>query len=166
MSPPKGLGTNFETVCAVLEKYERDPHRLVAILQEIQEAEPDLPEDVMTYGATALGISPGRVFGVATFYVHFTLEPKGKYIIKVCDGTACHVRRSDEIIKTVENELGLSENKNTSDDRLFTLEIVSCLGVCGLAPVITINEKVHESVTIEGTKELIKKIREEESANG
>ena len=165
MRKTQEFGTKFETVCAVLDKYERDAHKLVPILQEIQAAYSYLPEDVMTYVATALGISPGAVFGVATFYSHFTLDPKGKYVIRVCDGTACHVRKSEEIIKTLESELGLSEKKKTSDDMLFTLETVACLGACGLAPVIVVNEDVHGNITKEATIELIKKIREEEAAN-
>jgi NADH-quinone oxidoreductase subunit E len=103
---------------------------------------------------------------VATFYSHFTLEPKGKYVIKVCDGTACHVRKSTEIIKILYSELGLSEKKKTSDDMLFTLETVACLGVCGLAPVIVVNEDVYGAMTKEKTIELIKKIREEVAAGG
>jgi len=138
---------------------------LVPVLQEIQSAYSYLPEDVMNYVATALGITPGTVFGVATFYSHFTLVPKGKYVIRACDGTACHVRKSPEIIKTLEKELGLSEKKQTSDDMLFTLEQVACIGACGLAPVITINDEVHGAMTKEKTIELIKKIREEEAAN-
>jgi len=160
------LGTKFERVCAVLEEYSRDPHKLIAILQKIQDEYSCLPEDVMTYVATALGLTPGAVFGAATFYSHFTLQPKGKYIIKVCDGTACHVRKSEEIIKVLEKELGLSPSKKTSDDMLFTLEIVACLGACGLAPVVVVNEDVHGSMTKEKTAELLKKIREEEAANG
>ena len=166
MQKTQEFSTKFENVCAVLEKYDSNPHRLITILQEIQAAYSYLPEDVMTYVAMALGITPGTVFGVATFYSHFTLEPKGKYVIKVCDGTACHVRKSSEIIKTLENELGLSEKKKTSDDMLFTLETVACLGACGLAPVVVVNEDVHGTMTREKTVELIKKIREEEAANG
>jgi len=159
------LGTKFETVCAVLEKYDFNPHMLISILQEIQSAYSYLPENIMTYVATALGVTPGTVFGVATFYSHFTLEPKGKYIIKVCDGTACHVRKSTEIIKTLQNELGLSDSKHTSDDMLFTLESVACIGACGLAPVISVNDEVHGAMTKEKTIELVSKIREEEAAN-
>jgi len=159
------FGTKFENVCAILEKYECNPHMLIPVLQEIQSAYSYLPEDVMNYVATALGITPGTVFGVATFYSHFTLEPKGKYVIRVCDGTACHVRKSTEIIKTLENELGLSEQKQTSDDMLFTLEQVACIGACGLAPVITINDEVHGAMTKEKTLALLAKIREEEAAN-
>jgi len=165
MRQTQEFSTKFENVCAVLEKYECNPHRLITILQEIQSAYSYLPEDVMNYVATALGITQGTVFGVATFYSHFTLEPKGKYVIRVCDGTACHVRKSTEIIKTLEKELGLSEKKITSDDMLFTLETVACLGACGLAPVVVVNEDVYGAMTKEKTIELIKKIREEEAAN-
>jgi NADH-quinone oxidoreductase subunit E len=158
-------GNNYEAVGTILDKFGRDPHRLITILQEIQEEYSYLPEDVMRHVARALGITPGTVFGVATFYSHFTLEPKGKYIVKVCDGTACHVRKSEDIIKVLEKELGLSGKKNTSDDMLFTLETVACLGACGLAPVVVINDEVHGGVTKESTAGLIKKIREEEAAN-
>ena len=155
----------IDSVRAILEKYGRDPHRLITILQEIQSAYSYLPEDVMTYVANALGITPGSVFGVATFYSHFTLEPKGKYVIRVCDGTACHVKKSGDIIKVLGDELGLSEKKKTSDDMLFTLETVACLGACGLAPVIVVNDDVHGGMTKEKTIELINKIREEEAAS-
>jgi NADH-quinone oxidoreductase subunit E len=165
MQDVQEYGTKFETVCAVLEKHKCDPHMLIKILQEIQAAYSYLPEDVMTYVSTALNIPSVVVFGVATFYSHFTLEPKGKYVIKVCDGTACHVRKSTEIIKTLEMELGLSEEKKTSDDMLFTLETVACVGACGLAPVIVVNEDVHGGMTKEKTIGLLNKIREEEAAD-
>ena len=119
----------------------------------------------MTYVATALEVSPGIVFGVATFYSHFTLDPKGKYVIKVCDGTACHVKKSMDIINTLEKELKLNEKKKTSDDMLFTLETVNCLGACGIAPVVVVNEDVYGSMDSAKTKALLEKIRKEESAN-
>jgi len=155
------FSTKFETVCAVLEKHECNPHMLVPILQEIQSAYSYLPEDVMNYVANALKITPSTVYGVATFYSHFTLEPKGKYVIRVCDGTACHVRKSTEIIKTFQAELGLSEKQHTSEDMLFTLEEVACIGTCGLAPVITINDAVYGTLNKEKTLELVKKYKEE-----
>lgn len=159
------MGTKFERVCAILDKHNRDPHKLIAVLQEIQAEYSYLPEDIMTYIATALGITPGTVFGVATFYSHFTLEPKGKNVIRVCDGTACHVKKSEEIIKVIESKLGLTERKRTSDDGLFTLETVACLGACGLAPVVVINEEVHGAMNKEKTEELLKQVREKEAAN-
>jgi NADH-quinone oxidoreductase subunit E len=157
------FSTKFDRVCAVLDKYEHDPHRLIAILQEIQEAYSYLPEDILVYVATALQITPSAVYGVATFYSHFTLKPKGKYVIRVCDGTACHVKKSNDIIKLLEKELGLSEKKKTTDDLLFTLEVVACLGACGLAPVLMVNDQVHGAMTKEKTSVLLQKIREEET---
>jgi len=159
------FGKKFEVVCDILDRHEHHPDNLIAILQEIQEVYSYLPEDIMTYVATALQISPGSVFGVATFYSHFALEPKCKYIVKVCDGTACHVKRSEEIIKMLQEELNIGTGKDSSDP-LFTLETVACLGACGLAPVIVINEDVHGSMNPEKTKALIEKIRSEETAHG
>jgi NADH-quinone oxidoreductase subunit E len=166
MGQPLALETKFEKVCAILDKHGRDRHRLISILQEIQHVYTYLPQDIIVFVATALKMSPSAVFGVATFYAHFTMEPKGKHIIRVCDGTACHVRKSEDIIVAIQKELNLSGKQKTSEDMLFTLELVACLGVCGLAPVILINEDVHGAVTPEKTIELIKKIREEEAANG
>ncbi len=156
---------NFDKVCAILDKHARKSHKLIPILQEIQEAYSYLPADVMLFVARELGVSPSSVYGVATFYAHFTLEEKGKYVIKVCDGTACHVKKSEGILKALFEVLGLSKDKLTSDDRLFTLETVACLGACGLAPVVVINDKVHGNMTPEKTKELIAEIRKEEAAN-
>ncbi len=155
--------SKFDRVCLILDRHGRDGHKLIPILQEIQEEYAYLPEDIMTYIATALGITPGSVFGVATFYSHFTLEPKGKYIIKVCDGTACHVRKSEEILEVLEKELGLSKTKKTTPDMLFTLETVACLGACGLAPVVVVNDAVHGAMTKEKTLALLNSIREEEA---
>jgi NADH-quinone oxidoreductase subunit E len=164
-SAASSFSSKFDRVCEVLDKHKRNPHKLLAILQEIQEAYAYLPEEIMTYIATALGISPSSVFGVATFYSHFTLAPKGKYVIKVCDGTACHVKKSQGILKVLEKELGLNVQKKTSDDLLFTLETVACLGACGLAPVAVVNEEVHGSMTKEKTVELVTHIRKEEKGD-
>ncbi len=158
------FSAKFDRVCQVLDKYERKPHKLIAILQEIQEEYKYLPEEIMTYISTALGISPSSVYGVATFYSHFTLEAKGKYVIKVCDGTACHVRKSQTIIKTLERELGLGGKKKTTDDMLFTLETVACLGACGLAPVVVVNDEVHGAMTPEKTAALPAEVRAKESS--
>jgi NADH-quinone oxidoreductase subunit E len=154
------FGAKFDTVCEILDRYQRKRVNLISILQEIQEAYAYLPEDIMTYVATALDISPGAVFGVATFYTHFTLIAKGKYIVKVCDGTACHVRKSLAIINTLQEELKLKGDINTTEDRLFTLETVACLGACGLAPVVLVNnDDIHGSMNPEKTKSLIDSLR-------
>jgi NADH-quinone oxidoreductase subunit E len=137
----EGIGTKFDKVCAILDKYEHNPHKLIAILQDMQEEYNYLPEDIMTFVSTALGISPSTVYGVATFYSHFTLQPKGKHVIKLCDGTACHVKKSHDILKALEKNLGLTQKNNTTPDMLFTLETVACLGACGLAPVVVIDDR-------------------------
>jgi NADH-quinone oxidoreductase subunit E len=156
----------FESVVAVLDRYERDSSRLIPILQAIQEEYRYLPEEIMTYVATALDISPAKVYGVATFFGHFSLEPKGKYVVKVCDGTACHVKGSQGLIDALRAEFRLEGKAKTTTDMLFTLDTVSCLGACGLAPVMVINEDVHGLVTPEQALSIIKEIRAKESADG
>lgn len=146
---------NFSKVCEILDKFDRQPSKIIPILQAVQEEYRYLPEEIMTFVATSLGISPARVFGIATFYSHFSLEPKGKYVIKVCDGTACHVKGSSGLIDVIQRELKLSEKVHTTEDLLFTLETVSCLGACGLAPAVVINDKVYGQVSKSQMKELI-----------
>ncbi len=133
----------FEKVCHILERHARHPARLIPILQAVQEEYRYLPEEVLTYVATALGITPARVFGVATFYAHFALEPKGKHVVRLCDGTACHVRNSLPILNALRERLGLDEKRKTTPDQLFTVETVACLGACGLAPVMVVDDEVH-----------------------
>ena len=98
---------------------------------------------------------------VATFYENFSLEPKGKFVIKICDGTACHVRKSVPILEEFRKTLGVTQEKPTSDDMLFTVETVSCLGACGLAPTLTVNDEVHPKMTPEKAIELLNELRGE-----
>jgi len=153
----------FEKVCAILELNENKPQRLIPILQAVQEEYRYLPEDVLTFVAAGLDVPPARVFGVATFYSHFALAPKGKYCIRLCDGTACHVKRSIPILEAIYQRLGLSSQRNTTDDMLFTVETVACLGACGLAPVVVVNEEVHGQMTPQAAVKLIDEIVERES---
>ncbi len=134
---------------------------IIAILQGVQEYYRYLPREVFPHIASRLKVSEARLFSVATFYENFSLEPKGKFVIKVCDGTACHVRKSIPILERLRSELGLSESKATTDDLGFTLETVSCLGACGLAPVMTVNDKVYPAMTPDKASELLKQLREE-----
>lgn len=121
---------------------------LIAMLQKVQEVYRYLPEEAMIYiGTKVEGLSPATVFGVATFYAQFSLEPKGKFEIKVCDGTACHVRGSMPVLNAIRAKLNMPEGQLTSDSGLFSLETVSCLGACGLAPVVVINDKVYPQMT-------------------
>lgn len=152
----------FDRVCSILERHERKPARLIPILQEVQEEYRYLPEEIMMFIATSLGVSPAKVYGVATFYSHFALKPKGKYIIRICDGTACHVKRSTGLLEALREKLKLTAENNTSPDMLFTLETVSCLGACGLAPVVVVNDEVHGQMTPEKTRALVDEILKQE----
>lgn len=158
------MARQFEKVCSILKKFNHNPTKLIAILQEVQDEYRYLPEQVLTFIATSLGVPPARVYGVATFYAHFTLEAKGKHIIKICDGTACHVKQSIPIMEAMMKKLGLSDDKRTTSDMLFTLETVSCLGACGLAPVIVIDDEVHGQMTPDKAVKEIEKIMESENA--
>ena len=131
----------------------------IPIIQDIQSEYRYLPPELLRYVAKKLGINEAKAYSVATFYENFSFEPKGKYIIKVCNGTACHVRKSIPILERLYSELGLSEEKATTDDMLFTLETVSCLGACGLAPVLTVNDKVYPGMTPDAAAELIHELR-------
>ncbi len=132
----------------IIRAYDGKKSNLIAILQKVQEIYRYLPEEAMIYIGTKIeGLSPATVFGVATFYAQFSLEPKGKYEIKVCDGTACHVRGSMPVLNAIRAKLNIPAGQLTSDNGLFSLETVSCLGACGLAPVVVINDKVYPQMT-------------------
>ncbi|MBR5468412.1 MAG: NADH-quinone oxidoreductase subunit NuoE [Firmicutes bacterium] len=150
----------LDTIIAV---HGCDKSKVIAIMQDIQKEYRYLPQESLSYIAEKLGVSEAKVYGVATFYENFSLEPKGKYVIKVCDGTACHVRKSIPILEELRKQLSLSAEKVTTDDMMFTVETVSCLGACGLAPVCMVNEDVHPAMTPEKVREMLAAIKEAES---
>ena len=149
----------FEKVCSILNRFGRRPAGLIPILQAIQHEYQYLPEEVLTYVATSLDVPPARVFGVATFYAHFALEPKGKHVIRICDGTACHVKQSLPVLEALHKKLGTSEKNKTTADMMFTVETVACLGACGLAPVVVIDEQVYGQITPERAVGLLEDIK-------
>ncbi len=161
---PTVMYRKFEKVCAIVERHGADPAKLIPILQEVQDEYRYLPEEVMTFVATTLGLSPAKVFGVASFYAHFALVPKGKYVVRLCDGTACHVKGSENILDTLRKKLNLSGKDTTTPDMLFTVETVSCLGACGLAPVVVVNETVYGQMTSEKALGLLEDIRKKEES--
>jgi len=152
----------FESVCRILDAHGRDPTKLIPILQAVQDEYRYLPEEVMVFVATSLGLPPARVYGVATFYAHFALEPKGKHVIRLCDGTACHVKGSLPILEAIRARLGLTATKRTTPDLLFTVETVACLGACGLAPVVVVNEQVHGQMSPDAAVAIIEDIMRKE----
>ncbi len=155
---------DFSKVDAIIQSYGAKKSNLIAILQKVQETFRYLPQDAMIYIGTKIeGLSPATVYGVATFYSQFSLEPKGKYEIKVCDGTACHVRGSMPVLNAVRARLNIKEGQLTTADGLFSLETVSCLGACGLAPVMVINEKVYPQMTSDAVKIVLDTIFQEEA---
>ena len=149
----------YEKTDEIIAMHGNKPSALIPIIQDIQSEYRYLPPELLNYVAKQIGITEAKAFSVATFYENFSFEPKGKYVIKVCDGTACHVRKSIPILERLYSELGLSKNKATTDDMLFTLETVSCLGACGLAPVLTVNDKVYPAMTPDKASELIHELR-------
>lgn len=151
-------GRRFAAVNDILQRYQHRPERLVAVLQEVQEVYRYLPEEVLQYVATGMGLSPAKVFGVATFYENFSLQPKGKYVIRCCDGTACHVHSSEALLTAIRQRLELADDETTTADLMFTLETVACLGACALAPVVTINGQVYGQATPDKIVAIIDKL--------
>lgn len=136
-------------ISAILDRHGRKPARLVPILQDVQQEFRYLPPDVLSFVARSLNVAPARVFGVATFYAHFAIKPKGKHLVRLCDGTACHVKESIPILDAIRKKLNVDAKQPTTRDLLFTVETVACLGACGLAPVVVIDEQVHGAMTPE-----------------
>jgi NADH-quinone oxidoreductase subunit E len=143
---------------AVFAQFSGDKHALVAILQRAQEIYGYLPSDVIYSIAEKQGVSPAKVMGVATFYSQFRLQPVGKNLILLCKGTACHVNGADLIAKAIAEELSIKDGE-TTEDGLFTLKEVACLGCCSLSPVMMIGETTYGSLTPEKTKEILRSIK-------
>jgi len=138
----------------VLQKNEYDTENVIMILQDITARYNYLPEVALSYVAKRLNIPISHIFSVATFYKAFSLTPRGKYIINVCTGTACHVRGAEKIKETIEEKLHIHEGE-TTEDLMFTLDTVRCLGCCALGPVITVNQKSHGGLDRKKTASLI-----------
>jgi NADH-quinone oxidoreductase subunit E len=151
---------SFERIDAMIDELGCHERNIIAILQGIQEAYRFLPPEIFPYLAEKLKVSEARLYSVATFYENFSLDPKGKFVIKICDGTACHVRSSIPILNRLREELDLSDKKVTSGDLSFTVETVSCLGACGLAPVITVNDQVYPAMTPDKASALLEELRD------
>ncbi len=149
----------YRTTDEIIARYGKKDSALIPIMQDIQTQYRYLPGELLSYVASQIGITETKAYSVATFYENFSFEAKGKYVIKVCDGTACHVRHSTPVLEALWKELGLSKKKHTTDDMMFTVETVSCLGACGLAPTMMVNEQVHPSMTPEKALALLEELR-------
>lgn len=155
---------NLTLLDPVLEKFKDLEGSLIVILQKTQDIFGYLPMEAMEYIANNTNNSKAQIYGVATFYHQFRLDPVGKYLVLQCEGTACHVNSSKDVAKAIRDELGLKES-GTTEDMLFTLEEVACLGCCSLAPVVMINDETHGNLTPKKAASLIKKIKKEEETN-
>jgi NADH-quinone oxidoreductase subunit E len=149
----------YETADEILRRYAPEERSLIPIIEDIQAAYRYLPPELLTYIAGKIGITETKAYSVASFYENFSFERKGKYVIKVCDGTACHVRKSMPVLEQLQKVLGLSGQKHTTEDLLFTVETVSCLGACGLAPAITVNDQVYSKMSPEAVTELVETLK-------
>lgn len=149
----------YDKADEIIRHYGRKTASLIPIMQDIQEEFRYLPGELLTYVAAQIGVTKAKAYSVATFYENFSFEAKGKYVIKVCDGTACHVKKSMPVLEALYKKLGLSPKKKTTDDMMFTVETVSCLGACGLAPTMMVNDEVYPRMTPEAAEALIDQLR-------
>lgn len=156
------MNPNREKTISIVQSHDCSTSNLIAILQDIQAACSYLSEESLTVVAEMLDVSVSSVYSVATFYENFSLEPKGRHIIKVCAGTACHVRKSGPIYDAIHEYLGLNDKRKTSSDGMFTLETVACLGACGLAPVMTVDGEVYPKMAPDAAIALLEEIRAKE----
>jgi NADH-quinone oxidoreductase subunit E len=152
---------DYKFLDEVLEKHNSDGTKIIPIMQQVQEKYRYLPKEALTYIASRTGLSEAKLYGVATFYSNFSLEGKGKYVLKVCRGTACHVRKSANVLNALYEATGLSDTKTTTDDGLISIEVVSCLGACALSPVVMVNDVVHAAMTPDKAKDLVVELRAE-----
>ena len=143
----------------IIARYGKEPKALIPVMQDVQAEYRYLPGELLSYVADKIGVTKAKAYSVATFYENFSFEAKGKYVIRVCDGTACHVKKSMPVLAALYKKLGLSAQKHTTDDMMFTVETVSCLGACGLAPTMMVNEQVHPAMTPEKALALIAELR-------
>lgn len=150
-----------ERIEKILERTPIAREKLIPLLQDVQESEGYLSKEAMIKMARHLNISTSKVFGVATFYNQFRFNPRGRYEVQICRGTACHVEGSQTILEVLERELQVSAGETTKDG-IFSLEVVACIGACGLAPVISVNGEFFAKVTPDKIKKILKSFKEKE----
>lgn len=148
---------NKNEIDQVIKKFIGKKGSLIPLLQEIQSIEKYLSKPTMRYVSEKTGIKIAQIYGVATFYTMFRLKPQGKHIIRVCQGTACHVSGANQILSRIKRDLNLEGENDTTEDKLFTVMEVACLGCCSLAPVIMINDGTHGNLKPDNISKILKK---------
>jgi len=154
----------IETFETIIRQYQQNEGNVISLLQDTQEAFGYVPREAIDYFSQTLAIAPSRFYGIATFYVQFHLEPRGKNIVTVCCGTACHVKGSERLINGARQELGLHGEEEMTQDKEFTLEKVNCVGACSIAPVFIVNKKIYGKGTSEKVLREIRAIKEKKNA--
>ena len=152
--------SEIDNIRDILQKKEFKKQNLISILQEIQDIYDYLPSNVIYFISEELKISPAEIYGVATFYTQFKLQPKGKNVIICCEGTACHVKGTPLILSYLENEFGIKSGETTMNG-LYSLESVACLGCCAISPVIVVNDQIHGNLTLKKVSKIIGKLRKD-----
>ncbi len=148
----------YEELGRFIQEKGNDPHQLIAVLHKAQGLFGYLPEDVQRFVARNLNIPVSKVYGVVSFYSFFTMKKEGKYVIRVCLGTACFVRSSEKILNEFIATLGIQPGETTANG-LYTLETVRCIGACGLAPVIQVNGKTYGNSTVDTVKQILEEYK-------
>ena len=161
MSDKEKMGINESKLEVIIRKYQENDGNALTILQSVQETFGFLPFDVVKHLSEKIGIPLGKMYGIATFYAQFKFHPRGKYIIQICDGTACHVKGSILLEEFIAIELGIKPSETTSD-KLFSLEKVACFGCCAIAPVVFINKDVYGNLTPAKFRRILNKYRKKE----
>ena len=155
---------NLQAINEIIEKRKNMETPLMMILSDIQHKYGYIDLEVQQIVANALNIPVSEVYGVVTFYSYFSLQPKGKYVIGICFGTACYVKGSQSLLDAFSNRLGIKEGE-TTEDGLFTIDILRCIGACGLAPVVSVNGKIYPHVAIKDVDKIIEDCKKEEASN-
>ena len=150
------ISHDFSKLPELFERHPQEPASLIMLLQEIQKEYRYLPCDALVRTAEHLNVPLSKVFSVATFYNAFSLNPKGRNIVRVCVGTACHIRGAKLIQEQIENELKIKAGQ-TSEDMEYSIEVVACVGACAMAPVVIVNDQYHGSVKVSNAKRLVKR---------
>ena len=150
----------YEKTDEILSNYSLEEKSLIPIAQDVQAAFTYIPPEILCYVASKIGISDARAYSVTSFYENFSYEAKGTYVIKVCDGTACHIRGSMTLVEGITRALGISDGE-TTEDGLFSLELVNCLGSCALAPVMVVDDTYYGKMTMEKLPGVIESYRKE-----
>ncbi len=162
MNENSGESKNFPKINTDLWNYEGEKGQLIPLLQSAQESYGYISETSIRYISGVTGVPEAEIYGVITFYKQFRLKPLGKYLIRLCDGTACHVNNAKQLKEIIEDELALT-NGDTTEDGKFTLSPVACLGCCSLAPVVMINDKTYGRLTPQKLRKILKKYQRGES---